>query len=108
MDVNIEQEGPQPRLVIQPDCSLCARYNVRIEDVAHRSRAGRRHSPGFSRCLRPILIASLVAILGLVPASQATGLGSDVQRPLESAPGNSIAMLAEVPLVSSVRLSMMG
>jgi cobalt-zinc-cadmium resistance protein CzcA len=37
---------------------------------------------GAVRCLRPILIASLVAILGLVPASLATGLGSDVQRPL--------------------------
>jgi cobalt-zinc-cadmium resistance protein CzcA len=37
---------------------------------------------GAERCLRPILIASLVAILGLVPASLATGLGSDVQRPL--------------------------
>jgi len=33
-------------------------------------------------CLRPILLASLVAILGLLPASLATGLGSDVQRPL--------------------------
>ncbi|SMF95424.1 cobalt-zinc-cadmium resistance protein CzcA [Methylomagnum ishizawai] len=33
VDVNIEQEGPQPQLVIQPDRSLCARYNVRIEDV---------------------------------------------------------------------------
>ncbi len=33
VDVNIEQEGPQPQLVIQPDRSLCARYNVSIEDV---------------------------------------------------------------------------
>jgi cobalt-zinc-cadmium resistance protein CzcA len=33
VDVNIEQEGPQPQLVIQPDRLLCARYNVRIEDV---------------------------------------------------------------------------
>jgi heavy metal efflux system protein len=32
-DVNIEQEGPQPQLVIAPDRQLCARYNVRIEDV---------------------------------------------------------------------------
>jgi cobalt-zinc-cadmium resistance protein CzcA len=32
-DVNIEQEGPQPQLVIIPDRQLCARYNVRIEDV---------------------------------------------------------------------------
>lgn len=32
--------------------------------------------------LRPILMTSSVAILGLLPASLATGLGSDVQRPL--------------------------
>ena len=30
----------------------------------------------------PRLMASLVAMLGLLPASLATGLGSDVQRPL--------------------------
>lgn len=33
-DVNIEQEGPQPQLVVEPDRALCARYNVRIEDVS--------------------------------------------------------------------------
>jgi cobalt-zinc-cadmium resistance protein CzcA len=33
-DVNVEQEGPQPQLVITPDRQLCARYNVRIDDVA--------------------------------------------------------------------------
>ncbi len=32
-DVNIEQEGPQAQLQIVPDRRLCARYNVRIEDV---------------------------------------------------------------------------
>lgn len=32
-DVAIEQEGPQPQLVIEPNRALCARYNVRIEDV---------------------------------------------------------------------------
>ncbi|MDB4985594.1 MAG: Cobalt-zinc-cadmium resistance protein CzcA [Myxococcaceae bacterium] len=32
-DVNIEQEGPQPQIMIEPDRALCARYNVRIEDV---------------------------------------------------------------------------
>jgi cobalt-zinc-cadmium resistance protein CzcA len=37
---------------------------------------------GASEVLRPILMASLVAMLGLLPASMATGLGSDVQRPL--------------------------
>lgn len=34
-DVNIEQEGPQAQLQIVPDRRLCARYNVRIEDVTN-------------------------------------------------------------------------
>ena len=33
LDVNIEQEGPQAQLLIIPDRQLCARYNVRIEEV---------------------------------------------------------------------------
>jgi heavy metal efflux system protein len=33
VDVNIEQEGPWPQLVINPDRVLCARYNVRIDDI---------------------------------------------------------------------------
>lgn len=33
-DVNLEQEGPQAQLQITPDRQLCARYDVRIEDVA--------------------------------------------------------------------------
>ncbi len=37
---------------------------------------------GAVELLRPIIMASLVAMLGLLPASMATGLGSDVQRPL--------------------------
>ena len=37
---------------------------------------------GAQQRLRPILMASIVAILGLLPASLATGIGSDVQRPL--------------------------
>jgi cobalt-zinc-cadmium resistance protein CzcA len=32
-DVAIEQEGPQPQLIVEPDRALCARYDVRIEDV---------------------------------------------------------------------------
>jgi len=39
-----------------------------IEGAAHR--------------LRPILMTSTVAVLGLLPASLATNIGSDVQRPL--------------------------
>jgi cobalt-zinc-cadmium resistance protein CzcA len=33
VDVAIEQEGPQPQLSIHPDRALCARYNIKIEDV---------------------------------------------------------------------------
>src|SRR5437764_15032760 len=34
VDVAIEQEGPQPQLVIEPDRNLCSRYDVSVEDVA--------------------------------------------------------------------------
>lgn len=37
---------------------------------------------GTSHRLRPVLMTAMVAILGLLPASMATGVGSDVQRPL--------------------------
>jgi cobalt-zinc-cadmium resistance protein CzcA len=39
-------------------------------------------SQGALQRLRPILMTAIVAIFGLLPASLATGLGSDVQRPL--------------------------
>ena len=37
---------------------------------------------GTSHRLRPVLMTATVAVLGLLPASMATGVGSDVQRPL--------------------------
>jgi len=37
---------------------------------------------GASHRLRPVLMTATVAILGLMPASLASGIGSDVQRPL--------------------------
>ena len=37
---------------------------------------------GASHRLRPIMMTATVAVLGLLPASIATGIGSDVQRPL--------------------------
>lgn len=33
VDVNIEQESPQPQLLIEPDRVRCARYDVHIDDV---------------------------------------------------------------------------
>ena len=52
--------------------------------------------------LRPSLMASLVAIFGLVPASLATSLGSDVQRPLATVivwglAGSTLLMLFVTP-----------
>ena len=32
--------------------------------------------------LRPVLLMVVVALLGMVPAARASGIGSDVQRPL--------------------------
>ena len=32
--------------------------------------------------MRPSLMLILVALLGMVPAARATGIGSDIQRPL--------------------------
>jgi cobalt-zinc-cadmium resistance protein CzcA len=32
--------------------------------------------------MRPVLMMILVAMLGMIPAARATGIGSDVQRPL--------------------------
>ncbi len=37
---------------------------------------------GASHRLRPVLMTATVAVLGLLPASMSTGIGSDVQRPL--------------------------
>jgi cobalt-zinc-cadmium resistance protein CzcA len=37
---------------------------------------------GASHRLRPVLMIGTVAMIGLLPASLATGIGSDVQRPL--------------------------
>jgi len=52
--------------------------NLRKEGMRLRSAVtnGARHR------FRPILMTATVAILGLLPASLATGIGSDVQRPL--------------------------
>jgi heavy metal efflux system protein len=32
--------------------------------------------------MRPVLMMIVVAMLGMVPAARATGVGSDIQRPL--------------------------
>lgn len=37
---------------------------------------------GAATQLRPILMMMMVALIGLIPAARATGIGSDIQRPL--------------------------
>ena len=56
---------------------------------------------------RSVLMASLVAILGLLPASIATGLGSDVQRPLATVivwglASSTILTLLMVPVLYAI------
>ena len=57
--------------------------------ISHINHLRQRGTPlreavieGASHRLRPVLMTATVAILGLLPASLATGTGSDVQRPL--------------------------
>lgn len=59
---------------------LVSRINqLREDDGMELVRAVRE---GAAMQLRPILMMMLVALLGLIPASLASGIGSDVQRPL--------------------------
>ncbi len=59
---------------------LIARFNqLRFE---HHMPLKEAVEQGARDELRPILMMMLVALLGLIPASLATGIGSDVQRPL--------------------------
>jgi cobalt-zinc-cadmium resistance protein CzcA len=52
------------------------RHHQRGEDLQHAVIVGAAHR------LRPVLMTATVATLGLLPAALATGVGSDVQRPL--------------------------
>ena len=59
---------------------------------------------GTRDCLRPILLASFVAIVGFLPASLATGLGSDVQGSLATVIvwglfSSTLLTLFEVPVL---------
>jgi cobalt-zinc-cadmium resistance protein CzcA len=57
-----------------------------VTDIDHLRRSGRplveAVTEGSRRQMRPRLILILVAMLAMVPATVATGIGSDIQRPL--------------------------
>lgn len=66
-------------LTIQNGVIMISHINdLRKEGMPLREAVG----AGSAHRLRPVLMTASVAVLGLLPASLATGIGSDVQRPL--------------------------
>ncbi|WP_430614543.1 efflux RND transporter permease subunit [Flavobacterium sp. JP2137] len=70
-----------------------ALFGVAIQNgvimISHINQQRKKHKPlkesvliGAKERFRPVLMTATVAVLGLFPASLATGIGSDVQRPL--------------------------
>ena len=66
-------------LTIQNGVIMLAHINDLRRKGFSLNRAVRQ---GSADRLRPVLMTASVAIIGLLPASLATGIGSDVQRPL--------------------------
>jgi cobalt-zinc-cadmium resistance protein CzcA len=58
---------------------LRAKHSVETESLSSIQEAVIN---GSSQILRPVIMTATVAMLGLLPASLATNIGSDVQRPL--------------------------
>ncbi len=61
---------------------LVAEINRHRSSLGSRGRIEESIIQGSLVQMRPILMMILVAMLGMVPAARATGIGSDVQRPL--------------------------
>ncbi len=75
-----------------------SRTNRLIEDDGWESARAVRHAAVIQ--LRPTLMTMLLALLGLIPAARATGIGSDVQRPLATViVGGLTSALLLTPLV---------
>ncbi len=66
-------------VTIQNGVIMIAHMNALRKDGAELKEAV---IAGASHRFRPILMITTVAVLGLLPASLATGIGSDIQRPL--------------------------
>src|SRR5262249_27446805 len=50
--------------------------------------------------MRPVLMMIVVAMLGMVPAARATGIGSDVQRPLATVVVGGLLSTLVLPLLA--------
>jgi cobalt-zinc-cadmium resistance protein CzcA len=70
---------------------------LRVEEGAPLEEAVRK---GSKTQLRPILMMMTVALLGLIPAARATGIGSDVQRPLATVIVGGLASALILTLVA--------
>ncbi|HET7152885.1 MAG TPA: CusA/CzcA family heavy metal efflux RND transporter [Candidatus Kapabacteria bacterium] len=70
---------------------------LRVEEGAPLEEAVRK---GSRTQLRPILMMMTVAMLGLIPAARATGIGSDVQRPLATVIVGGLASALILTLVA--------
>ncbi len=55
---------------------------LRFENIAGKDAIHEAVVSGALAQLRPVLMMIVVAMIGMVPAARATGIGSDVQRPL--------------------------
>jgi Cu/Ag efflux pump CusA len=71
-----------------------------VSDINRRrrnwnAREGRRHSGALAQ-MRPVLMMVVVAMLGMVPAARATGVGSDIQR-LATVVGGLLSTLVLTP-----------
>src|SRR6516165_7008323 len=60
--------------------SVIVEINSEIEDRGTGLKAA--VVQGAVRQMRPVLMMIVVAMLGMIPAARASGIGSDVQRPL--------------------------
>ncbi len=70
---------------------------IRVEEGLELEAAIRK---GAATQLRPILMMMIVAMLGLIPAARATGIGSDVQRPLATVIVGGLASALVLTLVA--------
>src|SRR5262249_38048941 len=50
--------------------------------------------------MRPVLMMILVAMLGMIPAARATGIGSDVQRPLATVVVGGLLSTVFLPMLA--------
>ena len=77
------------------DALLVVTYAQRLRQGGMELEAAVRHAA--ERRLRPVLMTTFVAMLGLTPAALSRGIGADTQRPLAIVVIGGALMLAILP-----------